>query len=470
MNFCDFSLVPELIDTLSKMGFDTPTPIQLQTIQAALDGKDILGVAQTGTGKTGAFLLPLLSLMSGGRARARMPRCVILEPTRELASQVQDACQEFCANLKLETALLIGGVASKPQEDKINRGVDILIATPGRFLDHFERGKLLLSDIQHLVIDEADRMLDMGFMPDIEKICEITPFTKQTMLFSATMPTDISQIAEKFMSSPVRVEVSKQSTTGENIVQHKIFVAEKQKRELLRTILTHDNHSSDNTIIFCNSKKGVGVLVDSLLRHGFSAAAIHGDIAQNIRTAVLEQFKAKNLKILVASDVAARGLDVPHIARVINFDIPLHAEDYVHRIGRTGRGGRSGESFSFVDPDNIKDVKRLDAIEKLIAITIHDVSLDDLGFKKNSKPVTAKMITPKPPKSERPSEDVKKPKRHIKSETESRVKPYEKYNRTGKKADHNDVSTLKNDPQSFQECDEIPAFLLTPLPHFAKRA
>lgn len=461
MNFCDFSLVPELVQTLSRIGFNSPTPIQLQTIQAALDGKDILGVAQTGTGKTGAFLLPLLSLMSGSRARARMPRCVILEPTRELASQVQDACQEFCVDLKLETALLIGGVASKPQEDKINRGVDILIATPGRFLDHFERGKLLLSDIQHLVIDEADRMLDMGFIPDIEKICEITPFTKQTMLFSATMPADISKIAEKFMSSPVRVEVSKQSTTGENIAQHKIFVTEKQKNDLLRTLLTHENHSSDNTIVFCNAKKDVGSLANSLLRHGFSVAAIHGDIAQNIRTTVLEQFKAQNLKILIASDVAARGLDVPHVARVVNFDIPLHAEDYVHRIGRTGRGGRTGESFSFVDPQNDKDMKRLSAIEKLISITIPETSFNDLGFEQSQsqKPVPKKHHTddksPRQKTTTKPQSDFKNTH---KSSTSSRHKP-----------DHSDVSALKNDPQSFNDCDEIPAFLLTPLPKFAIR-
>ncbi len=463
MNFCDFSLVPELIKTLSHIGFNTPTPIQLQTIQPALDGKDILGVAQTGTGKTGAFLLPLLSLMSGGRARARMPRCVILEPTRELASQVQDACQQFCADLKLETALLIGGVASKPQEDKINRGVDILIATPGRFLDHFERGKLLLSDIQHLVIDEADRMLDMGFIPDIEKICEITPFTKQTMLFSATMPEDISKIAEKFMSSPVRVEVSKQSTTGENIAQHKIFVADKQKRELLRTILKHDNHSSDNTIVFCNSKRDVDILSNSLLRHGFSVAPLHGDIAQSIRTTVLDQFKAQNLKILVASDVAARGLDVPHIARVINFDIPLHAEDYVHRIGRTGRGGRMGESFSFVDPQSDKDTKRLRAIEKLISITIPETSFSDLGFAQSENTASKKHSDDIIPLKK----TAKKPQTVSKNTLETPSKPYHKSNH---KSDHADVLALKNDPQSFNDCEEIPAFLLTPLPKFAQRA
>lgn len=462
MNFSEFSLVPELIETLSAMGFHSPTPIQEQTIIPALSGKDILGVAQTGTGKTGAFLLPLLTLMAGGRAKTRMPRCVILEPTRELASQVQEACEQFCANLKLDTALLIGGVASKPQEDKINRGVDILIATPGRFLDHYERGKLLLNDIKHLVIDEADRMLDMGFIPDIEKICEITPFTKQTMLFSATMPSDIANIAEKFMSSPVRVEVSKQSTTGENITQHKFFVDNLHKRELLRSILTHDNHSADNSIVFCNSKKEVGVVANSLLKHGFSVAAIHGDIPQNVRTSVLEQFRAKNLKILIASDVAARGLDVPHVARVINFDIPINAEDYVHRIGRTGRGGRSGESFTFVDPNNPKDVKRLSDVENLITMTINPLETKDfLVIKPKNTPSSSK---PNKVKSE--TVPVKNIKKNMKSP--SKITQNREY--APRSNDHADVLTLDNDPQSFNDCSDIPSFLLTPLPKFSKRA
>jgi len=351
--------------------------------------------------------------------------------------------------------LLIGGVASKPQEEKINKGVDILIATPGRFLDHYERGKLMLNDIHHLVIDEADRMLDMGFIPDLEKIFEITPFTKQSMLFSATMPADIAIIAEKFMFSPVRVEVSRPASTAENIQQNKIFVAEKQKRDLLRTILKHENHSSDNTIVFCNSKRGVGVLSNSLLRHGFSAAAIHGDIAQNIRTTVLEQFKAQNLTILVASDVAARGIDVPHVARVINFDIPMHAEDYVHRIGRTGRGGRLGEAFTFIDASNDKDMKRLKSIEKLIEKDINEVKLSDLGFSHSE--VDKKVARP--------------PKQHSNDQATPEVKshPQPKPKRNYGKSDHNEVSVLKNDPNSFNDCEEIPAFLLRPLPKISKR-
>lgn len=448
MNFKDFALAPELIETLTKIGFDTPTPIQAQTIEPALNNKDILGIAQTGTGKTGAFLLPLITAMHGSRAKARMPRCVILEPTRELASQVQDACQQFCENLKLESTLLIGGVSARAQEDKINKGVDILIATPGRFLDHFERGKLLLNDIQHLVIDEADRMLDMGFIPDIEKICEITPFTKQSMLFSATMPEDIAKIADKFMFSPIRVEVSRPATAGENIAQHKIFVGKKQKPALLRAILTHSKHNTDNTIIFCNSKKEVDNISKMLNKHDLKAKPMHGDIVQSIRTEVLEQFKSQELKILIASDVAARGIDVPHIARVVNYDIPYNADDYVHRIGRTGRGGKSGEAFCFVDPENEKDIKYLSSIEKLIGSQITEASFDAFGFD-----VEPEVVQPK----NKPS------KRNTPNKTHKNKK-------NNSKGDHADIQTLATDPNSFQECDEIPAFLLTPLPKYSKMA
>jgi superfamily II DNA/RNA helicase len=297
------------------------------------------------------------------------------------------------------------------------------------------------------------------------------------MLFSATMPADISKIAEKFMSSPIRVEVSKQSTTGENITQHKIFIDEKQKQDLLRTILTHENHSSDNTIVFCNSKREVGILSNALLRHGFSVAAIHGDIAQNIRTTVLEQFKAQNLKILVASDVAARGIDVPHVARVINYDIPLHAEDYVHRIGRTGRGGRSGESFSFVDPSDKKDMKRLEAIENLISITINPIDPGSLGLNppRNTQSKPQKQPSIKTPEEKPENTSEKKlekiseitSKNTFKTPHRGNEKPYQ---RSHKKSDHCDVLTLDNDPQSFNDCHEIPAFLLTPLPKFAKGA
>ena len=345
MKFQDFDLHSDILKVLAEIGFEEPTPIQAQTIAPALEGRDIFGIAQTGTGKTAAFLLPLLTRMAGGRARIRMPRCVILEPTRELAGQVYDACEKFAKYLNLNMALLIGGTSSRAQEKKIDEGVDILIATPGRFIDQFERGKLLLSDVQHLVVDEADRMLDMGFIPDVEKICSVTPFTKQTLLFSATMPDDIGAIAEKFMSAPIRVEVAPEKTTNENVTQYLLNVPEMKKRELLRSILKEV--SPDNTIIFCNSKKGVGQLSESMMRHGYASAALHGDIPQNIRTQVLEQFRAQKLKYLIATDVAARGIDVASVSHVFNFDIPFHAEDYVHRVGRTGRGGRTGTSYSF---------------------------------------------------------------------------------------------------------------------------
>ena len=452
MRFDEFALNADIISTLHDMGFDTPTPIQEQTIGSALKGLDILGIAQTGTGKTAAFLLPLLTLMTGARAKARMPRCIILEPTRELASQVEDACREFSKNLRLETALLIGGVSSKAQEVGLDRGVDILIATPGRFLDQYERGKLLLSDVQHLVIDEADRMLDMGFIPDIEKICSITPFTKQTMLFSATMPDDIGRIAEKFMSAPVRVEVSPENTTNRNVAQNLVFIAEKKKRELLRAVLKTVN--PDNTIIFCNSKRGVGVLNDSLLRHGFGCAAIHGDISQHIRTHVLNQFREQKMRILVASDVAARGIDVPHVSHVINFDVPSHAEDYIHRIGRTGRGGRTGIAITFVDKNDSKQMKYLEAVQKLIDENIPQKEVSEFGFSLEEERKNSKIVKMTPQKS---------------SDSFEKKESFKYPPRRGKR-DAIGVMTLENDPQSFADLDELPSFLQRPTQRTVKQA
>ncbi|MEM6602734.1 MAG: DEAD/DEAH box helicase [Pseudomonadota bacterium] len=433
MKFQDFQLHTRLLSTLTEIGFETPTLIQEKTIGPALDGRDVLGIAQTGTGKTAAFLLPLLTRMAGGRARARMPRCVVLEPTRELAGQVLAACEQFSKNLGLNMALLIGGTSSKAQEKKIDDGVDILIATPGRFIDQYERGKLLLSDVQHLVVDEADRMLDMGFIPDIEKICSITPFTKQTLLFSATMPADISQIAEKFMSAPVRVEVAPEKTTNENVTQYLISVPEMKKRVLLRALL--EQLDPGNTIIFCNSKRGVGQLSESLMRHGYSTAALHGDIPQNIRTHVLDQFREQKLRHLVATDVAARGIDVAHVSHVFNFDMPYHAEDYVHRVGRTGRGGRTGTAYSFVDQNDERQSKALAAVKEFIQTDIDLVSTEEFGLSFDSQ---------------KSSDDKKPSKRSNKSK---------KSKRPDKRDIYADVKTMENDPQSFTDLDEIPAFL-----------
>lgn len=451
MGFQNYPLHTDLLSMLQSVGFDTPTPVQAQTIPAALEGKDVLAIAQTGTGKTAAFLLPLLTMMAGSRARARMPRCLILEPTRELAMQVYETAKKWGESLGIDTALLIGGTASKPQEQKIDQGVDIVIATPGRFLDHYERGRLLLSDIRHLVVDEADRMLDMGFIPDIEKVCSITPFTKQTLLFSATMPPDISGIAEKFMSAPVRIEIAPEKTTNDNVTQYLVHVPEKEKRNLLRHMMK--SVPITGGIIFSNSKKGVSVLTDSLLRHGCLSAALHGDIVQHVRNQVLDQFRQQNLSYLIATDVAARGIDIEHVEYVINFDIPFQSEDYVHRIGRTGRGGRKGTAYSFVDMGDERQVKALKGVQAFIDTEIPVLSLEDLGFDMTSKKPQGKEKT-LPIAQDETEKPV--PQRFD--------KPVRRQDRTSSSSrrgnSQQDVQSFDFDPQSFADLPEIPAFLL----------
>jgi superfamily II DNA/RNA helicase len=345
-------------------GYTEPTPIQAQAIPHVLARRDVLGVAQTGTGKTAAFTLPMLTLLESGRARARMPRTLILEPTRELAAQVEDNFDKYGINHRLSVALLIGGVSFGDQDAKITRGVDVLIATPGRLLDHFERGKLLLSGVELLVIDEADRMLDMGFIPDIERIVKLVPFTRQTLFFSATMPPEIQRLADAFLHNPVKIEVARPASTAATITQRLIATGSEdyEKRETLRELIRGAT-DLNNALIFCNRKRDVATLHRSLQKHGFNAAALHGDMDQHARTAALDSFRSGEVPILVASDVAARGLDIPAVSHVFNYDIPHHAEDYVHRIGRTGRAGRVGYSFTLVAP---RDEKSLAAIEKLI--------------------------------------------------------------------------------------------------------
>jgi len=361
-------------------GYITPTPIQAGAIPHAVIGKDVLGIAQTGTGKTASFVLPMLTRLEKGRARARMPRTLILEPTRELAAQVEENFVKYGKNHKLNISLLIGGVSFDEQDRKLERGADVLIATPGRLLDHFERGKLLLTGVEILVIDEADRMLDMGFIPDIERICKLIPFTRQTLFFSATMPPEITKLTEQFLHAPVRVEVSRAASTGVNIVQRLVKSGSKDwdKREVLRNLIRAEDEGLKNAIIFCNRKIGVSELFRSLLKHEFSVGALHGDMDQRARMTMLENFRQGKLKLLVASDVAARGLDIPDVSHVFNFDVPIHAEDYVHRIGRTGRAGRSGKAFTIVTRG---DRKYVDAIEKLIGQDIEwlDGDLSTLG-------------------------------------------------------------------------------------------
>jgi len=368
MPFADLGLSEKVLQAVAASGYTEPTPIQAQAIPHVLARRDVLGIAQTGTGKTAAFVLPMLTRLESGRARARMPRTLILEPTRELAAQVQENFDKYGINHKLNVALLIGGVSFGDQDAKIARGVDVLIATPGRLLDHIERGKLLLSGVELLVIDEADRMLDMGFIPDIERIVKMVPFTRQTLFFSATMPPEIQRLADAFLHTPVKVEVARAASTAATITQRLVATGREDfdKRETLRDLI---NGATDlqNALVFCNRKRDVVVVHRSLLKHGFNVAALHGDMDQRSRTAALDAFRSGEVPLLVASDVAARGLDIPAVSHVFNYDIPHHAEDYVHRIGRTGRAGRTGAAFTLMGPG---DEKNLAAIEKLIGQSV----------------------------------------------------------------------------------------------------
>jgi len=369
MNFSELGLSQKVLSAVEAAGYTTPTPIQAQAIPQVLNRRDVLGIAQTGTGKTAAFTLPMITMLEQGRARARMPRTLILEPTRELAAQVEESFIKYGKNHKLSIALLIGGVSFDDQDAKLMRGVDVLIATPGRLLDHFERGRLLLTGVELLVIDEADRMLDMGFIPDIERICKLVPFTRQTLFFSATMPPEIQRLTNTFLSNPVQIEVARPASTVNNIAQKLVHTSSKdfEKRDVLRNLIRSAEATLNNGIIFCNRKRDVALLHKSLVKHGFNAAALHGDMDQRARMAALEAFRKGETKLLVASDVAARGLDIPEVSHVFNFDVPYHAEDYVHRIGRTGRAGRTGEAFTLVSP---MDKKSIDAIVKLIGQNI----------------------------------------------------------------------------------------------------
>jgi len=360
MKFADLGLSDELLQSVLAAGYDEPTPIQAQAIPSVLMMRDIIGIAQTGTGKTASFVLPMIDILAHGRRRALMPRSLILEPTRELAAQVAENFEKYGKNHDLKMALLIGGVQMGDQVKALSDGVDVLIATPGRLMDLFDRGKILLTGCDLLVIDEADRMLDMGFIPDIETICSKLPAQRQTLLFSATMPAPIKKLADKFLSNPKYIEVARPASSNSQIVQHKVAVSARGKREMLRHLLRTDNVTS--ALIFCNRKTTVRELAKSLKSNGFSAGEIHGDMDQSSRIAELDRFKAGSINLLVASDVAARGLDVKGVSHVFNFDTPWHPDDYVHRIGRTGRAGAMGRAFTFVTPE---DAEAIDNVEKL---------------------------------------------------------------------------------------------------------
>jgi len=365
MKFADIGLSDELLRAIDESGYDEPTPIQAGVIPSVLMMRDIIGIAQTGTGKTASFVLPMIDILAHGRARARMPRSLILAPTRELAAQVAENFEKYGKYNKLSMALLIGGVQMGDQVKALEKGVDVLIATPGRLMDLFERGKILLTGCNLLVIDEADRMLDMGFIPDIENICTKLPATRQTLLFSATMPAPIKRLADKFLSNPKTIEVARPASRNENIEQFVVKTSERGKRDTLRGLIEAEDIAT--AIIFCNRKTTVRELAKSLQRYGYKAGEIHGDMDQSSRIAELDRFKAGTINILVASDVAARGLDVKGVSHVFNFDAPWHPDDYVHRIGRTGRAGAKGRAFTLMTPS---DDEAIDNIQKLTGYTI----------------------------------------------------------------------------------------------------
>ncbi|HVA35719.1 MAG TPA: DEAD/DEAH box helicase [Stellaceae bacterium] len=373
MNFSDLGLSPEVLRAVEDAGYTQPTPIQEQAIPYVLMGRDVLGCAQTGTGKTASFTLPMIDVLASGRARARMPRTLVIEPTRELAAQVSEAFDVYGKHHKLNQALLIGGESFTDQERKLDRGVDVLIATPGRLIDLFERGKILLSDVKILVIDEADRMLDMGFIPDVERIVGLLPRIRQTLFFSATMPPEIRRLADAFLMNPKEISVAPPASPAATVTQALVVVQPDQKRDVLRQLIGSENVK--NALIFCNRKRDVDILCRSLKRHGLDVAALHGDMPQPKRTETLERFRNNEIRLLVCSDVAARGLDIQGMSHVFNFDVPIHAEDYVHRIGRTGRAGREGRAFTLAAPE---DGRFVQAIEQLIGKAIPPVAVEGI--------------------------------------------------------------------------------------------
>jgi superfamily II DNA/RNA helicase len=424
--FSDLGLSAEVLRAIDDMGYRHPTPIQEQAIPYVLMGRDVMGTAQTGTGKTAGFTLPMLDILSGSRARARMPRSLILEPTRELALQVADNFVEYGKYLKLTHALIIGGESMSDQKDVLNRGVDVLIATPGRLLDMFDRGTILLTDTKLLVIDEADRMLDMGFIPDVERIVTMLPKARQTLFFSATMGPEIRRLGDAFLQNPKEIAVSRAASVATTITEGLALVAEHDKREALRRLIRSQN--VQNALIFCNRKRDVDILHKSLTKHHFDAGALHGDMAQTVRFSTLEKFKANELRLLVCSDVAARGLDIGGLSHVFNFDVPIHAEDYVHRIGRTGRAGLEGKALTIAAPD---DRYAVEQIEKLINHPIPPIlveGLDPVGWaeKDSRKRRGRKTAAPKKAAEKKPRETGEKVERPRTERSRTERKPPER--------------------------------------------
>ena len=436
MKFADLGLSDELLQSVVLAGYDTPTPIQAQAIPSVLMMRDLIGIAQTGTGKTAGFVLPMIDILAQGRRRALMPRSLILEPTRELAAQVAENFEKYGANHDLKMALLIGGVQMGDQIKALSEGVDVLIATPGRLMDLFERGKILLTGCELLVIDEADRMLDMGFIPDIENICTKLPSTRQTLLFSATMPPPIEKLADKFLSNPKKIEVARPASANANIAQHKVFVSARKKREALRDLLRSERITT--AIVFANRKTTVRELNKSLQKSGFASGEIHGDMDQPARLAELDRFKAGTINILCASDVAARGLDIKGVSHVFNFDTPWHPDDYVHRIGRTGRAGATGRAFTLVTDD---DAEAIANVEKLTGLEIPVYSAE--SGKDGTSGDTGHTAEGKSRKPDKTGKGKRPSKRG-------------KIDERGKKAQEPDVSEELDEPQIEAEPAQAP--------------
>lgn len=464
MGFKQLGLSDPTLEAVADAGYTEPTPIQAQAIPQVLMGRDVLGIAQTGTGKTASFTLPMIDIMAEGRARARMPRSLILEPTRELAAQVADSFEKYGKQHKLTMALLIGGVNFGDQEKALDRGVDVLIATPGRLLDHFERGKLLLTGIEILVVDEADRMLDMGFIPDVEKICERITKKHQTLFFSATMPPPIQRLTKQFLDDPKKIEVARPATTAATIAQRLIIVGPREKRAALRQLIRTEDVK--NGIIFCNRKRDVKEVFASLDRHEFSVGQLHGDMEQSDRMEILRQFKENEIQLLVASDVAARGLDVPAVSHVFNFDVPGHADDYVHRIGRTGRAGRKGTAITLATKSKVDDKLRA-AIDK---ITAKPLEIDET-FKLETTKGRGRSSTSDDAKADSRGSRDKRPERPEGSERPERSDRRERGGRHKKRSDDG----LKMAPDDMPKepfvgmGPHVPDFLLQDVPAPSRR-
>ncbi len=455
MTFDDLGLEPSTLDAVSQAGYATPTPIQAKAIPIALMGRDLMGIAQTGTGKTASFILPMIDILASGRSKARMPRALILCPTRELAAQARDNFEKYSKNANLNMALIIGGESFTDQEKALEKTCNVLIATPGRLLDLFERGKILLNDVKYFVIDEADRMLDMGFIPDVERIAKLVPQIRQTLFFSATMDKEIRRLSETFLINPKEVAVDPPATTAETVAQALVTTTDVNKREALRRLIRAEG--IDNGFIFCNRKKDVDILFKSLIKHGFNAVALHGDMVQTKRTEMLDAFKTGEAGLLVCSDVAARGLDISEVPFVINFDVPHNAEDYVHRIGRTGRAGKQGQAFTIAVP---ADGKYLAAIEKLIDGAIPRVEIDTL--KELETQVSTKDEAKSDRRKGRKKSATKKTsvKESVKSKTKTKPKRDEKLKRKRDRGRHDpDVGEMDHGDDVVAFGAHTPSFL-----------